>query len=164
MRKFKDYPEFTPNMTPKECIRAGIFGGCYFNPIGGKPGILTKRIKIDHTEFPESWFKGVNENKYLSRRYDPDINKYKVASGQDQAAWERNGWIKKQDPRGWFQWYCRFYIGRRTDDDERQIKRWLGVAGPNGRFLRQYRNNKDSLKLKQTLLHWAWSVEKKKKK
>lgn len=57
-----------------------------------------------------------------------------VKAGQSLSDWERSGWIRAQDPRGWFQWYCRFYLGRRTSDDERQISRWSGVCGPNGRF------------------------------
>ena len=57
-----------------------------------------------------------------------------VACGQSLAAWESSGWIAARDPYGWHQWYCRFYQGRRTDDDERQIGRWLACAGPTGRW------------------------------
>ena len=159
MKTFKDHPEFKPELSPKEMIKAGIFGGIYFNPIGGSPSILSKRVDIDHTEFPKSWFKGVPESYYLSKKYDPKINKFGVAAGTNQAFWERKLWIRPIDPRGFFQWYCRFYQGRRIDDDERQIKRWLGVCGPNGRF-RRYLDNlvaqgKDSPKIRQTLLHWG---------
>ncbi len=161
MKTFKDYPMFKPDYTPKEMIREGIFGGIYFNPIGGSPSIFSKRVDIDHTEFPKSWFKGVPESYYLSKTYDPNINKYKTSCGTNQEFWERKQWITRNsiDPRGWVQWYARFYQGRRTDDDERQIKRWLGVCGPNGRW-RRYLDNlvaqgKDSPKIRQTLLHWA---------
>lgn len=157
---FKDHPEFAPNLTPKQCIQSGIFGGIYFNPIGGRPGIIKKKIDIDHTEFPKSWFVSVPEEYYLSRKYNKNINKYKVVAGMNQAYWERKGWIHPQDPRGWFQWYCRFYRGRRTADDARQIKRWQGICGENGRWRKRLenmvKNGKDSLVIRQTLLHWAF--------
>lgn len=160
MKTFKDYPMFKPELSPKEMIREGIFGGIYFNPIGGKPGIFSKRVDIDYTEFPKSWFKNVPKEFYLSKTYDPNINKYKTSCGTNQAYWEMKGWInREQDPRGWFEWFCKFYQGRRTDDDERQIKRWLGVCGEHGRW-RRYLDNlvaqgKDSPKIRQTLLHWG---------
>lgn len=159
MKTFKDHPEFKPDLSPRECIKAGIFGGIYFNPVGGRPGILSRHIDIDHTEFPKSWFSGVPESFYLSKKYNPDVNKYKTSAGANQAFWEAKGWIDPQDPRGWFQWYCRFYQGRRTPDDARQIKRWRGVCGENGRWRRYLEkmvaDGKDSLKIRQTLLHWA---------
>lgn len=161
MKTFKDHPEFKPDYSPKEMIKAGIFGGIYFNPEGGRRGLFSKRVDIDHTEFPKSWFKGVPESYYLSKKYDPNINKYGVSCGTNQEFWERAGWITRNsiDPRGWVEWYCKFYQGRRTDDDERQIKRWLGVCGPNGRFRRYLENlvaqGKDSPKIRQTLLHWG---------
>lgn len=160
--RFKDFPDFKPNLTPKDCIRAGIFGGIYFNPIGGKPGIIKKKIDIDHTEFPKSWFASVPEELYLSRKYDKNLNKYRVVAGMNQEYWERHGWIHPQDPRGWFQWYCRFYRGRRTLDDERQINRWKGICGENGRWRKRLenmiKNGKDSPVIRQTLLHWALDV------
>ena len=167
--RFKDHPEFQPNLTPKECIQKGIFGGIYFNPRGGKPGILGASVQIDHKEFPKDWFEGLNKSMYCARRYDRNVNKYKVVAGSDQAAWESKGWIHKQDPRGWFQWYCRFYLGRRTEDDVRQIKRWQGVAGVKGRWKRFLinkvgdKNVNDytiSPVVRQTLLHWAFELKK----
>ena len=82
-----------------------VFGGCYFNPSGGKKGVKYPRgnIPVDHKEYPQDWFDGVPEHMYLSRRYNILTNKYRVKSGQDQAAWETSGWIAPQDPRGWFQ-------------------------------------------------------------
>lgn len=164
MITFKDHPEFKPRLRPDECIRRGIFGGIYFNPKGGKAGIFGRHVDIDHREFPKSWFKGLHENMYIGRKYDASINKYGVVSGSDQAYWEAHGWIHPQDPRGWFQWYCRFYMGRRSPDDERQIKRWLGVCGDNGRWrralLKKIKSNRDSAKIRQTLLHWAFELKK----
>ncbi len=167
---FKDHDDFRPNMTPKQCIQAGIFGGIYFNPRGGKPGILSKSVNITDKEFPESWFKGLSRDRYKGLRYNKEYNKYGVVSGKNQEFWERKGWINKQDPRGWFQWYCRFFMGRRSEDDVRQIHRWKGVAGENGRWRRYLENlikrkNGDvrdyttSPVIRQLLLHWAFELD-----
>lgn len=152
-------------------IRAGSFGGCYFHPRGGKPGILhpEEGVDIDPTEFPASWFAGLDPVMYASRKYNVPTNKYRVKAGQGQAEWEKSGWITPQDPRGWFQWYCRFYLGRRTQDDARQIGRWSGVAGVKGRWKRTLLNKivaanvrwddgDVSPVVRQTLLHWAYEV------
>jgi hypothetical protein len=164
---FPDHPIFRPRFTPKEMIAAGVFGGCYFNPRGGKKGILGRFVDIDHREFPADWFEGVPERLYKSRRYYIPTNKYGVKAGQDQAFWEEKGWIDNRDPRGWFHWYCRFFCGRRIDDDERQISRWNGVAGVKGRWRRALankcatggvpaaRSSEVSPVITQTLLHWA---------
>jgi len=166
--RFSDHPDFTPNLTPAQCIRAGIFGGCYFNPVGGKAGVHGRRVDVDHREFPAAWFAGLPRSAYASRRYVAGANRYGVVAGSDQAAWERQGWIHPQDPRGWFQWYCRFYVGRRTEDDARQIRRWRGVAGPTGRWKRnlvrkigdaaRLRDESVSPVVRQTLLHWAYQL------
>lgn len=163
--RFADHPEFRPNMTPEQCIRAGIFGGIYFNPRGGKPGIKGRSVAVDHREFPREWFAGLPVAAYAARRYDATANRYGVVAGSDQAAWESKGWMHAQDPRGWFQWYCRFYVGRRTEDDARQIRRWAGVAGPRGRWKRylvRLVRTKDRVAdhtispvVRQTLLHWG---------
>ena len=167
---FEDHPEFRPRLTPKQCIRAGVFGGIYFNPRGGKAGVLGRAISIDPAEFPADWFAGLPDAMYRARRYDKRVNKYGVVAGSDQATWERKGWIHPQDPRGWFQWYCRFFLGRRTPDDARQIRRWLGVAGPRGRWRaalvnrlrdRGARADDPSISpvIHQTLLHWAYKLQ-----
>lgn len=165
---FPDRDDFRPNLTPAECIRAGVFGGIYFNPIGGKAGILGRRVDIDFREFPASWFAGLDKRMYIGRRYDKRINAYGVVAGTDQAFWETKGWIRPQDPRGWFQWFCRFYMGRRSSDDDRQIGRWRGVAGPHGRWKRFLVNKIGSVDhihdktispvVRQTLLHWGYQV------
>eukprot|EP00899_Mesostigma_viride_P019584 jgi/Mesvir1/27627/Mv07359-RA.1 len=166
---FADAREFRPSLTPVECIQRGIFGGCYFNPRGGKKGIFGRVVKIDHKEFPKDWFAGLPEAMYVSRKYHVPTNKYGVKAGETQAFWESKGWIHQQDPRGWFQWYCRFYQGRRTDDDERQIKRWAACAGDKGRWRNQLCNKvvaagksfddaTVSPVIRQTLLHWAYEL------
>jgi len=118
-----------------------------------------------------SWYSGLDVEKYLtSDSYDPSVNKYDVKAGQSLQEWENAGWIHEQDPRGWFQWYCRYYLGRRTEDDERQIKRWMGVCGPSGgRFknmlvkkiaLVDGRWNDSSISpiIRQTLQHWGYRL------
>lgn len=130
---FSDFPDFRPNLTPKEVFQLGSFGGTYFRPIYSH--VTKKKYKNEYKEYPKSWFSGLDIEKHVaSEKCDKDLNKYKVNSGQSLRAWEKSGWIKEQDPYGWFQWYCRFHEGRRSDDDERQVKRWLGVCGLKGRF------------------------------
>lgn len=132
---FSDHPEFNPNKTPKEMFQSGVFGGTYFRPIHSS--ITGKDYKDQHLEFPKSWWTGLNIKKYVtSSSCDISINKYGAKSGMSLDYWEKKKWIVAQDPYGWVQWYCRFYQGRRSSDDDRQIKRWIGVAGKNGRFMR----------------------------
>jgi len=159
---FSDHPEFTPNLSPKEMFSYGIFGGTYFRKIHSS--ILHKDIDNAWKEFPQSWFKKYPVN--LSKE-DLSINKYKVHSGTSLKFWESSGWIKSQDPFGWLQWYCRFFQGRRSPDDTRQIKRWLGVA--HGRFRnrlinlcikqnKKYNDPSVSPVIRQLLLQWAYQL------
>jgi hypothetical protein len=164
---FDDAPaEFCPSLTPAECLRKGIFGGCYFHPRGGKAGIFGREVAIDHREFPVAWFDGLSPSLYLSRTYRVATNAHGVKSGFGQKEWESKGWMHAQDPRGWFQWYCRFFCGRRTADDARQIQRWCACAGVRGRWRNQlcgavakaHARHDDpavSRVIRQTLLHWA---------
>jgi hypothetical protein len=137
----------------------GIFGGTYFRPIYSS--VTGKRYSDAHLEFPKSWFTNP-DNTVTSSKRDLSINKYKVWSGQSLEYWEEHGWITPQDPYGWVQWYCRFYQGRRTKDDERQIKRWLGICGPNGRWRKRLETlksqGKDSPVIRQLLIQWAFKV------
>jgi hypothetical protein len=172
---FHDHPEVGPTLTPAECIHAGIFGGCYCNPEGGKPGVLGRHIHVDHREFPPEWFSSAWLSSAAGHVRGPALR-----GGRQplrRRGWHRpggisggaQGWIDPQDPRGWFQWYCRFYAGRRTADDIRQIRRWSGVAGPRGRW-RRFLMNKigDPSRLddetispvvRQPLLHWAYELK-----
>ena len=107
---------------------------------------------------------------YLSNNYQKEVNYFKIKSGQSQEEWDRKGWIHKDDPRGWFEWYCKFFNGRRHEDDERQIKRWLAFCGPRGRFRNSIYNKifKSGLdiensktispRIQQSLLHWSYIV------
>ncbi|OUU79748.1 MAG: hypothetical protein CBC38_04570 [Gammaproteobacteria bacterium TMED78] len=149
---------FKPMLTPKEMLQKGIFGGTYFYEL------------IDYREFPKEWFDGLNKDYYCSARYNKEINFFRIRSGQNQQEWEEKGWIHKDDPRGWFEWYCKFYLGRRHEDDHRQIKRWLAFCGPNGRW-RNIIYKKIQLagcdvdcsmqvskRIQQSLLHWSYIV------
>lgn len=176
---FEDYPNFRPNLTPEEVLRAGSFGGTYFRPIHSS---ITNMDYKDEAwkELPTEWLSGLNVKVLIaSPTYRKGVNKYKEKCGQGLDEWEGNGWIKKIDPYGWFQWYCRFYQGRRSADDERQISRGVGVMGPKGRWKNnlvnklksRVTNNKNrqevervlndyniSPKIRQLLQHWAYQV------
>ena len=117
--------------------------------------VTEKNYKDQHKNYPNSWWKGIPE-KDLTRdfdNYNSKINKYKVKVGTTLEYWEEKKWINKQNPYGWMQWYCDFYIGERGSDDERQIDRWLNTAGPNSRFRRalinKIKDNNSNLMMKQ---------------
>ncbi len=136
-------PDFKPDLTPKEMLELGVFGGKYLTDC--------------REEFPEEWF---TKAKLNSRRPDPDLNYFKVAASQSLSEWQKRGWINQEhDPRGWFQWYCRYYLGRRlVGEDDRQIKRWKNM----NRHLAQVVANCSSGDIfcrprqRQALLHWAY--------
>ncbi|KAL9093692.1 MAG: hypothetical protein Q9159_000221 [Coniocarpon cinnabarinum] len=136
MFHFESHPVFTPNKSPAEMLREGAFGGSYFRSLYSSK--LRTTIEHDWRELPQEWIAGLNVETFLTNpAYDPEVNKYKVSCGQSIEQWEQNGWIDHQhDVRGWFQWYCRFYMGRRCEDDERQVSRWAKCAGPRGRWRR----------------------------
>lgn len=149
-----DDKRFRPKYTPKEMLQLGVFGGAYFRDI--------EKWKNTWDEFPKNWFTGLDKSQYANPTFDKTKNKYGVLSGTSLEYWREKGWIHPQDPYGWFQWYCRYYQGRRTDDDDRQIKRWMGIAGPNGRFYKRLKNMKaegrDSPVISQLLLQWATKI------
>ncbi|KAG8166273.1 hypothetical protein KVR01_004825 [Diaporthe batatas] len=133
---FASHPGFTPNKTPAEVLREGAFGGSYFRPLYSKK--LRTTVSGDHAELPAAWTAGLDAARYLTAPgYDADANKFKVACGQSIEEWEAAGWIDHRfDARGWFQWYCRFYRGRRCADDDRQVGRWRRCVGETGRWRR----------------------------
>ena len=93
-------PLFRPDLSPKQMLRLGVFGGKYMTDC--------------RREFPASWFA---QAKLCSSRHDSQLNYFKVNASQPLAVWRRKGWINSHDPRGWFQWYCRYYMGRRSNDE-----------------------------------------------
>jgi hypothetical protein len=165
--------DFKPNRTPEEVLRAGSFGGTYFRPIVSSVTNIkyNPSIVLQETVKPE-WVSNLDRKTMLtSSTYKNNVNKYKVKCGGSLGMWESSGWIADSDPYGWFQWYCRFYQGRRCDDDERQISRWLKSVGPKGRFRSQLCNKilaqggmtrvhdfKISPVIRQTLLHWGLEI------
>lgn len=157
--RFESHPDFKPNLTPKQVIERGSFGGTYFRPIYSS--ITKKNYKDVYRKY--IWAKNIPLNKLTSNIYNTDINYYKAKSCTTLEMWESSGWITKYDPYGWFEWYCNFYEGRRCPDDDRQVKRWLNIAGPNGRFkkriLNQINNNQPvSRVILQLLQHWGVEV------
>lgn len=134
-------PRFHPDLSPKEMLELGVFGGRYLNDC--------------KAEFPKNWF---TKAKLSPEKYDKDLNFFKIKASQSLAEWQKKGWIHKDDPRGWFQWYARYYMGRRHKDDERQIKRWVnmkrhiswlqGACRVGDVFCRP--------RQRQALLHWAY--------
>ena len=141
-------PRFKPDLTPKQMLRLGVFGGSYLGDA--------------HKEFPKDWFTNAKLQNAQHGGHDKNLNYFKVNASQPLVVWQKKGWINPQDPRGWFEWYCRYYMGRRTLDDERQIKRWLAMK----RHIMQIKNNcrrGDLLcrpRQRQALLHWAYDSRK----
>ncbi|MBT7512362.1 MAG: hypothetical protein HN650_18470 [Rhodospirillaceae bacterium] len=134
-------PGFTPHFSPAEMLAMGVFEGKYCNDCKG--------------EFPQDWFEGAK----TSAEADPGINYFRIKSRQPLRVWREKGWIFGPDPRGWFQWYCRYYLGRRLPEiDDRQIKRWKAFR----RHAAQVRANCDQgdwtcrPRQRQALLQWAY--------
>ena len=168
--KFNDHPDFTPNLTPRQIFQLGSFGGTYWRPIYSN--VTQKKHKNIHKKYPKSWWKNIDENYLSSSECDISKNKYKVRVGTSLEFWENNNWIKKSHPYGWVQWYCDFYNGKRCEDDKRQIKRWKGLTGDNGRFKKylvtlilkknaKYNDESISPKIRQVLQHWGYKLTKK---
>jgi hypothetical protein len=133
--------DFQPDLTPKEMLEMGVFGGRYMTDC--------------RAEFPAGWFRRA---KLCPERHDPRLNYFGVNASQSLATWRHNRWIHPQDPRGWFQWYCRYYLGRRSADDKRQIRRWRAIT----RHVTAIKKNCARCDLecrrrqRQAVLHWAY--------
>lgn len=132
---------FVPELSPKEMLEIGVFGGKYMNDC--------------KNEFPAHWF----THAKLSNTKDITLNYFEVDASQPLSEWIKKGWIHPQDPRGWFQWYCRYFFGRRTPtEDQRQIKRWKAFrrhAGAIKKYCEPY-DHQCRKKQRQALLHWAY--------
>ncbi|MDQ2731265.1 MAG: hypothetical protein M3Y56_06365 [Armatimonadota bacterium] len=135
------HTEFCPELTPQEMLQLGVFGGKYMTDCTA--------------EFPADWFTDV---PLCHERHSPKLNYFGVNASQPLALWRAKGWIYDEDPRGWFQWYCRYYMGRRCADDARQIQRWRAIS----RHIAQVRKNCNCgdldcrPKQRQAILHWAY--------
>ena len=136
------YKIFKPELTPKKMLELGVFGGSYFG----------SKIK----EFPPSWFTSAK----LSKTFDININRFKVKSGLSREHWIEKGWIFKEDPLGWFQWYCRFCNGRKIPHiDEIQIKRWKNFRRHVSAIKKNCEKNDLSCRRRQrqAILQWAYN-------
>ena len=162
---FNDFPDFKPNKTPKEMFLDGIMEGGYFRPIYSS--VTKTNLSLENKKY--KFLKKIPDNKITNENGNKKNNKYNVSVGSSLEFWESKSWIIKSHPYGWIHWYCDFYSGIRGDDDERQIKRWMGVTGKNGRFkknlIRQVKEAKTSFddytispKIRQTLLHWSYEL------
>ena len=139
------HPEFRPQLTPKEMLALGVFGGKYMTDCAA--------------EFPVDWF---DQARLSPKRHDPQLNYFRVSASQSLAVWQANGWIYHEDPRGWFQWYCRYYRGRRIADDERQIRRWRAASRHIAQLQKNCRRGDLTCRprQRQALLHWAYDSRK----
>ena len=136
-------PEFKPLLTPAQVLQLGVFGGNYFQG--------------EYDELPDSWLK---DAVISDHGHNPALNYYGVDASQPLKVWIEKDWIRSQDPRGWFQWYCRYFMGRRSDDDVRQIKRWKVMARHAGQVRKNCAQGHQGCRRKQrqALLHWAYDA------
>jgi hypothetical protein len=138
-------PDFKPQLTPRQMLALGVFGGKYLTDC--------------RREFPAAWFAAA---RLSPAGKDPALNFFGVDASQPLSYWRQKGWIREQDPRGWFQWYCRYYLGRRSEDDARQIRRWKQMT----RHIAQLRKHcapgdpHCRPRQRQALLHWAYDSRK----
>lgn len=138
-------PDFKPELTPKQMLQMGIFGGEYF---ADRP-----------SDIPKDWFEEVK----LSDKSDSKLNYFGVSASQPLKVWQQKGWIDERDPRGWFQWYCRYYLGRREPEyDTWQIKRWKTIRRHVGQIKANCMPGDINCRprQRQALLHWAYDSTK----
>ncbi len=142
-------PTFKPDLTPAEMLRLGVFGGRY--------------MRDCKKEFPKTWFTKAKLHPAGAPGHSPELNYFKVDASQPLKVWRAKGWIYKDDPRGWFQWYCRYYMGRRLPkEDERQIKRWWAISRHIAQLTKNCRAGDINCRpvQRQALLHWAYDSRK----
>lgn len=135
------HPAFRPELAPRRMLELGVFGGRYMTDCAA--------------EFPADWFANA---RLCPERHDPALNFFGVNASQPLSVWRAKGWIHPEDPRGWFQWYCRYHLGRRCPDDERQIKRWIAVRRHVAQVEKHCRSGDLGCRRRQrqALLHWAY--------
>jgi hypothetical protein len=141
--------DFKPDLTPKEMLELGVFGGVY--------------MRDCKSEFPKDWFTNAKLQDEEIKKQNSKLNYFQVKASQNLKEWKKKGWIHLDDPRGWFQWYCRYYMGRRHSDDARQIKRWQNMKRhilwlQNGCGVRGLLSCRP--RQRQALLHWAYDSRK----
>ncbi len=142
-------PTFKPDLTPQEMLELGVFGGVY--------------MRDCTDEFPKRWFTHAKFAPATTRKHLATINYFEVNASQPLSVWKEKGWIYKDDPRGWFQWYCRYYMGRRIPaEDVRQIKRWNAIRRHIGQIRAHCRIGDIHCRprQRQAFLHWAYDSRK----
>lgn len=134
-------PAFRPQLTPKQMLALGVFGGKYMTDCA--------------QEFPKSWFARA---RLSTQGRNPELNFFRVDASKPLSYWRMKGWIHEDDPRGWFQWYCRYYLGRRMEDDARQIGRWKNMTRHIAQLCKACEPDDWSChpRQRQALLHWAY--------
>lgn len=140
------HPDFKPELTPKEMLKLGVFGGRYMTDC--------------QEEFPSDWF---DDAKLSPGKKDISLNFFQIDASMSLKHWQDKGWIYPEDPRGWFQWYCRYYLGRRIgQEDLRQIKRWKAIKRHAGAIKKNCKPKDLTCRKKQrqALLHWAYDSRK----
>lgn len=144
-------PAFKPDLSPKEMLRLGVFGGAYFIGVKG----------LVPSDLPKSWFTGVKRSRDEDKH--GELNYYGLRASQSLSVWKKKGWIYKNDPHGWFQWYCRYYLGRRIpEEDARQIKRWRAIRRHIAQVKKHCRKGDKTCrpKQRQAILHWGYDSRK----
>lgn len=143
-------PSFKPELTPREMLELGVFGGVYLRDCG--------------KEFPKSWFARAKFQEPGSYVHDGALNYFGRNASQPLSVWREKGWINEaHDPRGWFQWYCRYYQGRRLPgEDEKQVRRWLAMRRHISQVKKHCRKGDATCRARQrqALLHWAYDSRK----
>jgi hypothetical protein len=142
------HPDFRPDLNPQELLSLGVFGGRY--------------LRDCRQEFPSSWFSHGRFHEEGIPGHSPALNCFGVDASQPLSVWRDKGWINHaHDPRGWFQWYCRYYMGRRLEDeDNRQIQRWKAMRRHLAQLTKHCSGKGDGCRKKQrqALLHWAYDT------
>ncbi len=139
------FPEgFKPELSPREMLELGVFGGVY--------------LRDGRGEFPADWF--ANARFAAGARPDPAVNYFGRIAGQSLQEWQARGWIHPDDPRGWFQWFCRYWRGRRHVDDARQIARWRAFSRHAGQIRKACEPGDPFCRprQRQALLQWAYDA------
>ena len=133
---------FEPELTPQEMLRLGIFGGKYLTDC--------------RAEFPDAWYEGA---RLCHERHEPELNHFGINASLPLSEWQARHWIYPADPRGWFQWYCRYFMGRRLPgEDDRQIARWRAFRRHAAQVRKNCLPGDDTCrpKQRQALMNWAY--------
>ncbi len=141
------HPEFRPHLTPRQMLQLGVFGGAYF--VGVK--------NLIPSDLPKSWFEGVKLSSDGEKH--GGLNYFGLSASQPLKIWQNKGWIYHDDPHGWFQWYCRYHMGRRIpEEDDRQIKRWKAIKRHIAQIEKNCKKGDQTCrpKQRQAVLHWGY--------